>query len=329
MNQTLILVNPKARGGEFQSQWANRQKEILAALGEAQAQLVFTSADDFGAGAIRKGLLEGIKKVVVVGGDGTLSEAAQGFFEKDRNIAPDAVLMVMPSGRGDDFFKTLANERFHSGDAAWEKGLSLLREGHPTSIDVGKLSWLDTHASVTHQRYFLNITSFGFPGLVVERVQKKIGRFGKSFLGRSRWTYSIQGLAALSTYQPLDVSIKVNEAPFFSGKIHSGFILNGRYNGGGICWDPHANFRDGMFGVMVMEHRSVINYIKNTSKIMMGRRDKLPGVFRAQGKKIEVLFPRLHPKPHDLFEVDGDLFEQEHTRGAIFEVLPGALKLQI
>jgi hypothetical protein len=32
-----------------------------------------------------------------------LSEAVQGFFEKGLLISEDAILMMMPAGRGDDF----------------------------------------------------------------------------------------------------------------------------------------------------------------------------------------------------------------------------------
>ena len=60
----------------------------------------------------RLALAEGFGTVAVVGGDGTLSAAASGFFESfdalaegecPRAVNADASLAVLPAGTGDDF----------------------------------------------------------------------------------------------------------------------------------------------------------------------------------------------------------------------------------
>ena len=58
----------------------------------------------------RAALSAGVQTIVVVGGDGTLSEAAQGFFQFNDDleippvsINPDATLAILPAGTGDDF----------------------------------------------------------------------------------------------------------------------------------------------------------------------------------------------------------------------------------
>ncbi|HEY6231651.1 MAG TPA: acylglycerol kinase family protein, partial [Pyrinomonadaceae bacterium] len=58
----------------------------------------------------RAALEAGTTLIAVVGGDGTLSEAAQGFFQFGKRIEdlpapinPDACLAILPAGTGDDF----------------------------------------------------------------------------------------------------------------------------------------------------------------------------------------------------------------------------------
>src|SRR5215203_2659666 len=66
----------------------------------------------------RLALKSGIENVAVVGGDGTLSEVAEGFFEfnDDLDVLPKAInseatLAVFPAGTGDDFARGLRGKR--------------------------------------------------------------------------------------------------------------------------------------------------------------------------------------------------------------------------
>jgi diacylglycerol kinase family enzyme len=65
----------------------------------------------------RTALVEGFETVAVVGGDGTLSASANGYFEPlaqlspdewPRAVNPDAALAILPAGTGDDFARGLA-----------------------------------------------------------------------------------------------------------------------------------------------------------------------------------------------------------------------------
>jgi hypothetical protein len=51
-------------------------------------------------------------------------------------------------------------------------------------------------------------------------------------------------------------------------------------------------------------------------------------VHRSQGKKIEILVKEGEIKSHPFFEIDGDIFENSSTRGAVFDALPGSIRIQ-
>ncbi len=321
----LILVNNQAGSGRIEDEWPIRKKQLLEALGPGQVDIAFTTSQDHGAQRVRQALSQGVKKILVVGGDGTFSEVIQGFFEGNRNVAPETVLILMPGGRGDDFFKTITGQRFYRKKSSWTKGLDIIRYGTPVSVDVGKIT-LGSSPNET-QRYFINVSSFGFPGLVLDRGKNEEKSFINKLIKKTSFAYFFQSVTALGSYNPLIAHVIVDGTPFFKGELHSGFILNGRFNAGGICWDDNSKINDGLLGVMLMEYRNFFSFSINSLRILMGSAQERVGVHRGEGKKIEVIFEG-DSKPHSLFEVDGDLFEKNQDRRAVFEVLQKAIKIQ-
>ena len=148
--KTLVIVNPNAREGEVGRNWPTLEHEVMGALtpadGESgEVRVVQTGAEDRGIPQVREALKSGTQRIVVVGGDGTLSDAIQGFFENGKPIAPQASVAILPSGRGDDFFKAILSrkgKRFVQGAGAtvWKQGLRVLREGQPYPLDVARVT---------------------------------------------------------------------------------------------------------------------------------------------------------------------------------------------
>src|SRR5690348_2013455 len=134
--RTLIVVNPNAREGEVGRKWPQLEREIVGALaaasaGEHPVSVVQTGAEDRGIPQVRAALKDGVKRVVVVGGDGTVSDVVQGFFENGKPVAPDASIAVVPCGRGSDFFKAILQRKgkTHMKGSTWKQALQLLRDG--------------------------------------------------------------------------------------------------------------------------------------------------------------------------------------------------------
>ena len=326
--ETLIVVNPRARLGDLGSRWSGLERELLEVLGVESAQVVFTSPADFGSEMTRNGLRKGIRRIVVVGGDGTVSQVVQGFFDQGRPIAPDAVLVVMPGGRGDDFFKSLAGGRSqYSSKDAWQSGLKLLKSGSPQPCDVGTMEFLTTEGASSPKRFFINIASFGYPGLVVKRVQSDAGLLGKSIVGKSAWAYLMQAAGGLIEYKPIPMLVKVDGEVLFQGPIFSGFVLNGRFNAGGACWAEAAKIDDGLFHVLVTEPRGPVKFLASLGRMRSGNWDGVEKVHLRAGKTVEVTASGFDSTRHPLFEIDGDQPEPNGTYGARFEILPQAIRV--
>jgi diacylglycerol kinase family enzyme len=234
--------------------------------------------------------------------------------------------MILPAGRGDDFFKAVSGKRFLGSEAAWDCALKLFREGSPKPADVGTLRWTDSLVR-TDVRYFMNIASFGFPGLVVQRVLTHAGFFGKSRAGKTALTYLLQSAASMVEYKPMEVVVKLDGEPFYAGPIQSGFVMNGCYNGGGIRWSNESQIDDGLFHLLVMEPQGLMASLTGGGRMLSGDWKGAGGVHQGSGHRIEVSLKPGASKLHPLFEVDGDQNEEVDTRGAVLEMLPGAIQL--
>ncbi len=326
---TLALVNPKAREGALAERFPALKRELFDALGESEAavRVAFTTPEDHGAGIVRRALLEGVRRVVVIGGDGTLSEALQGFFDctagAPRAIAPEAELAVLPTGRGNDFFKSMVGERLLSSDEVWRRGLALVRSWRARPTDVGSVSFPGAQAN----RVWINVTSFGMPGLIVQRVLSRAGFWGRSRVGKGAWTYLFQSGAALLQYKPMRVEVLLDGREFYSGPVLNGFVLNGHYNAGGADWASGASLDDGKFNVMIVEPQTPLQSAACLPRMLSGRWEGAPRVHLGTGARVEISLVDSGPKPHPIFEIDGDQPEPTEGRVGNFEVLAGAVRI--
>src|SRR5271154_7098531 len=94
-----VVVNPNA--GHTGRDWP----KIKPALESAFPLMQVTESRARGqiAQLVRAALKDGHLDIIAVGGDGTMNEAINGFFENGAPLSPDAVFGFVTSGTGGDF----------------------------------------------------------------------------------------------------------------------------------------------------------------------------------------------------------------------------------
>src|ERR671914_2721955 len=120
---TILVVNPNSASGLTGKGWNDLYSEIKAVLGDS-VEVALTKKPGDGTILARQFLKQGFKKVVAIGGDGTLNEVANGFFEEPvgihsdkidgpvgsaslKPINPDAIMGVVPAGTRNVLAKSL------------------------------------------------------------------------------------------------------------------------------------------------------------------------------------------------------------------------------
>lgn len=110
---------------------------------------------------------------MAVGGDGTINEVVNGFFENEEPIPTDATLAVIPHGTASDFSRAL---KLPLGPTL---GARTIQDGPKRLIDVMKVRYTTCDQN-RKLRYAINVASFGLGGAVadiVHRSSKAMGAF--------------------------------------------------------------------------------------------------------------------------------------------------------
>ena len=307
-----VIVNPRSGAGRTGREWPNIERALRAAYPHMTHALTRHRGD--ATMLVRAALSEGHHEIVAVGGDGTINEAVNGFFDAGGPLVPDAVFGFVTSGTGGDFRKTF--------DLApgYDAAIARLREARVRTIDIGKLTCLSLDGQPV-VRYFANIGSFGLSGVIVNAVNRS--SIAKLFGGR--FAFGFHSAAAMLLHRDRAVRIRVDGDFDEITTISTVAIANGQFFGGGMRVAPRAQPDDGMFDVVIMGGAPKTRALSEMKKIYTGEHIGLPGVRAIKGRKI-VAAPVAETAGHAvLIEVDG---ECAGRLPATFELLPRALNLR-
>src|SRR5687767_5305835 len=97
----VMIVNPRSGGGLSQARWAKLVAPITEGLGPFDTR--FTESAGDGRRLAREEAAAGRRLVIALGGDGTISEVADGILSGGGG----AELGIIPRGTGGDFRRTL------------------------------------------------------------------------------------------------------------------------------------------------------------------------------------------------------------------------------
>jgi diacylglycerol kinase (ATP) len=302
-----IIVNPASRGGRTRRRWPELKRQIIAQGFTIQEHQTSGRQD---ATRITQDLLKaGAREIVVVGGDGTLNEVVNGFFDHGEPIASEATLSIIPCGTGQDFCRSL---RIDSD----EQAIRQLAVGVAQPIDIGFIRYGLNGAKRGQTRCFINVADVGLGAETAARIN----RSGKAFGGFL--SYLLEVVRTIAVYRGRQADIVVDGEVVHSGPVGMVVLANGRYLAGGMLIAPTASFTDGLLDVLVLRDvpkRTLLGSL--LPRVYRGRHIGHPAVLHARGREVQIRCD--HPIP---FEVDG---EQPGTTDLEAVVLPRALRVRM
>ncbi len=305
----LLIANPKAGAGR-----AGRNLGALqTALSNAGAtfDVQTTSSRGEATTLVRKALADGVRGVGVVGGDGTLNEAINGFFdERGAALPTSAWFAPFPAGTGGDFCRSLRIP------TKIEAMVAHITRANARPIDLGWAEYTLENGE-KEGRAFLNIASFGLSAVVdraIERLPKQIG---------GRATYFVGALLGMTRYKPAPIAVSVDGEIERETEALTFAIANAEFFGGGMHIAPGALIDDGLLDIVGLEHVSKLRSIAMSSAIYSGRILSEPGITHRRARRFAAR--TLDPAVRIHVEMDG---EAPGQLPATFEVRPRALLLR-
>ncbi len=292
----VLVVNPHAGAGRVAALVPAIESALRARGAEFSTE--HTRAHGDATRIVRAALRAGVSGVAVVGGDGTLSEAAHGFFsEEGAPIAPHAFLAPISAGTGGDFRKSIGSANVDRRGVAVGAAVDRMLNATPRPIDAGWLEHID-HDGRPARRAFLNIASFGMGGLVdrlVNDAPKWMGGQTAFFVGSFR---------ALVRYRAAPIRVRVDDGPWRETSVLNMMVANGQYFGGGMHAAPRAAIDDGRFDVVGMEHMSKRDAVLATKKLYDGTLLEHPKVTFTRARKVSA--EPLDARDAVLLDIDGE-----------------------
>jgi YegS/Rv2252/BmrU family lipid kinase len=322
VTKTLIIINNSA--AKARRVWPIIENKLEAA-GIAFELRETTAAGDATI-QTRAALKAGSNTIAVVGGDGTLSEAAQGFFEFALNLdeLPAQVnalasLAILPAGTGDDFARGVKGHRASLEE--WANNFISHCQGERDDstqlVDVlyGRCDGYKTPFIC------LNASTMGIGGETAGRVAAQ-GKFMRRFSGEIR--FAAAAIAGLVRWRERRVRVSIDDSEVIEGEMNLAAVANALYAGGGMMLSPEAQFDDGQLDVVTACSLSRLNVMRELARIHKGGHVANPKVKIRQGKKVRL--ETFTPEDAMAIEADGNV------RGFTpveFRIMPGALRFVV
>ena len=300
----LVIVNPASAGGRARTAWPGLAAEIRRHAGPFD--VAFTAAPGDGARLAAEAARAGRALVVALGGDGTISEVADGLLR----ARSTAALGILPFGTGVDFRRTLELPT-RIADAA-----RVIAKGRTRRIDAARVSFVD-HGGAPAFRHFVNIASFGLSAAVATRANASSKRLG------GRLAFAKATLVSALEHEAPTVRIEIDGADAVSAPVSTVCVANGRYFGGGMCVAPDALLDDGLLDVVVVGDLGLLELLRSTPRLYAGTHIRHPRVAATRARTVTAT---AEGEEDVLLEIDG---ETPGRLPARFEVLPGALDLVV
>jgi YegS/Rv2252/BmrU family lipid kinase len=309
--RSVVIVNPQSQGGRLGKRWAELAEHIGRAFPYDEA---LTKAQGDATKLTRDALKAGAQRIIAVGGDGTINEVANGFFdEAGAPLDTKATLAVIPFGTGGDLRRTLGIPKEP------REAIDIIKANRTRRIDLGKLE-LTSHEGKRFTRMFINIASFGISGRLDRMINesgKKLGRIG----------YFVTGPRASLTHknQRVQLIFDGNTEQRVEATTYVVAVANGRYFGGGMMIAPNAELDDGMFDVTMVGDLSITQLLTGFARqVYSGAHLKTKGVSVRRARVVEA--EAIDPNDKVEFDVDGEHLGRLPAR---FEVVPSALTLVV
>ena len=356
---TALVVNPTSSGGSTGKDWDTQIIKIKEAFGE-KPEIVFTQKSGDGISLTRDLLKKGFKRIVAIGGDGTINEVANGFFipleSRARRNNATAInndnidVGVYESSKNEDqnerpfpkspVLKPINSEAIMgilpSGTRnVLAKSLDFPEDivqccnnfvvGKSKKIDVISATVTPTTNSEDSDRRPKPITRIFLNAAELGVAAEIIDRSKKvRNKVKSRLVSTVTSLALTLPYYEsnlCEVSIDDGRENILT-KMTMCVIANGRYLGGGFMAAPKANVSDGLLDIVILKDSGSLKMLDDLVNIKDGDYANEPDILYRQAKKVSI-----KSKERDVtVAIDG---EPIGILPATFEILKRSLTIRM
>jgi YegS/Rv2252/BmrU family lipid kinase len=294
--ETVLIVNPKTGRYRVSTQPSSKSlSSYLNSLG-IRAEVFSTTAPGDATRLAAEAVKEGVRQVIVFGGDGTINEAMQPLVGSSTRLA------ILPGGTANVLARELGLP------LALRAAAEVIARGNSRRVHVGLA--IDEQRGI--YRHFLLMAGIGLDAAVVRSVNPNL----KRRLGKG--AFWLTGLSQLANWNPIPFTIEVNGQTYKSTFVSIG---NAPSYGGNLGITPGASLDQPEFEICVVQTTSRIKYLHLLSNALRKR-----GLQPVEKGLCFVRSREARATGNVAVQVDGDVIGVLPMR---FEVAPDYLELVV
>lgn len=300
MEKFLAIVNPAAGGGRS----AKFVGPALARLrmGGLHVDVVSSTGPGNAVQLARAGYVQGYRRFIAVGGDGTAHEILNGVFTESDGAADRIALGFLPLGTGNSFLRDF------SANGA-EASLQAILAGRTLAVDLVRL----THS--TGETYSFNLLSLGFTadvGALTNRFFKPLGRLG----------YLLGVLVRVAQLRRRAFPLRCDDDKDWDERRCLFLTFNNsKYTGGTMLIAPNADPADGMIEFVRWGPIGRLGLIRTLPKLYDGTHIHHPLASRRAVRHVEFSLT----EPVEVM-IDGEIATLDCRS---LDLIPGAVDIYI
>ncbi|MDH5510877.1 MAG: diacylglycerol kinase family protein [Nitrospinota bacterium] len=292
-----FIINRNSGRGLSREQLHSLSHRFQRELGQFEHILPASGAE--AEAVARESLIEGVDKIVAVGGDGTVNFVANGFFNDDIPAHNGTALLVSNTGAGSDYYASVTRGK---KVANW---MEVVGAHEKRRVDVGRISFLSPDGYRT--RHFLNMASVGMIADIV-KTKEYLGGWIPSSL-----RYTAPTIKSLFTWPSTRLILKTDTDTIEVDALTVS-ISKGRYAGRGMWFGLNVELDDGMFEVTIFENSGPVRMAMKLWRMYSDSYTGVAGIRKLWTQRLEISAEKPIP-----CEFDGELYG---TTDLVLEVLP-------
>src|SRR2546423_5277894 len=314
MSLPLVIVNPASADGATGENWPKIASDLRTHFGPYSVAM--TEARGHARTLAAEAANQGTKLIIACGGDGTISEVANGIIDSKA----DAELGILPAGTGSDFRRSIGISNKVAGAAR------ALRDGRMKVVDVVRVGFVNDRGR-RETRHSVNVASFGLSTDVLHNAtaggaKKWLAGFTPRKLG-SKLSYAAATLQTTLAASPADVIVQIDGEVERRLRVAEFCVANARYYGGAMKIAPDAKLDDGRFDVVTIGDASSFRLLTNAPRLYFGAHLRMSAVSHALAKRV---IARAATKAKEVrVELDGEVVG---SLPSTFEIVPRALRVR-
>lgn len=286
---TLVIINPKAASGNNESNIGIFSTLLKKQIGE-KIKIIITKKSGDATKYTRQYLKKNFKKIIAIGGDGTLNEVANGFFEDSIKSSPnskdfhklipisaEAILGIIPAGTRNIFAKSL--------NIPLDPQLicNQINKMRPKKIDIISV-FLNNSKPRYKMRICLNAAEIGIGAEIIDRskvVREKIN---------SRIVSTALGIiSTLPSYQSNKCEIILDKGKKkIITNMTMAIVANGLYLAGGFRPAYDAKINDGLLDLVMVKDSGSFKFLNSLIDIKMEDHSDKQNIIYQQAKTISI-----------------------------------------